>query len=499
MIYQEQVMAAASKLAGYSLAQGDLLRRAMGKKDKKTMAKERKNFIEGCARTNNIPEKKANAIFDLLEKFAGYGFNKSHSAAYGLISYQTAYLKANYPVEFMAGLLSNEINNTEKISVFVGECKRMGISILPPDINRSGLKFVPEAVEMVCPQTPGTQTAWGQAGSKSAPTFNAIRYGLAAIKHVGESAMELSIQERERGGEFTSLDDLCGRLGSRIANRKMLESLVKTGAFDFLGRERAELFAGIDEALVSSAATHRDRASGQVSLFGDLAPSVSRRPRTVVAWSQHEQMSYEKELLGFYVTGHPLDAYVDLIARGNYQTIESLRALPDRSQFKIVGAIVQIERKFTRKEGKPFAVLWLEDLTGTIEVVVWNEAYAPVAEALVASRVIAVKGTIDRRDESLRATAQKIKVLTAEQTNGASTNGGAREAPTVLLQLSSGATRDELHEVQQILASSPGPRRVQLLYKGATIEAGADFHIDLTRDLEEKLSKWLVTTKIEAL
>jgi DNA polymerase-3 subunit alpha len=154
MIYQEQVMAAASKLGGYSLAQGDLLRRAMGKKDKKTMAKERKNFIEGCAKTNKIPEKKANAIFDLLEKFAGYGFNKSHSAAYGLISYQTGYLKAHYPVEFMAGLLSNEINNTDKISVFVGECKRMGISILPPDINRSDLKFTPEKIEVASSRVP---------------------------------------------------------------------------------------------------------------------------------------------------------------------------------------------------------------------------------------------------------------------------------------------------------------------------------------------------------
>jgi len=476
----------------------------MGKKDKKTMAKERKNFIEGCARTNKIPEKKANAIFDLLEKFAGYGFNKSHSAAYGLISYQTAYLKANYPVEFMAGLLSNEINNTEKISVFVGECKRMGISILPPDINRSGLKFVPEAVAGIA--DPGDAKDNLVSAGVSDPGYrqNAIRYGLAAIKHVGESAMELSIQERERGGEFTSLEDLCGRLGSRIANRKMLESLVKTGAFDFLGRERAELFACIDEALSSSAAAHRDRASGQVSLFGDLAPSVSRRPRTVVAWSQHEQMSYEKELLGFYVTGHPLDAYVDLIARGNYQTIESLRALSDRSQFKIVGAIVQIERKFTRKEGKPFAVLWLEDLTGTIEVVVWNEAYAPVAEALVASRVIAVKGTIDKRDESLRATAQKIKVLTAEQTNGASSNGGAEEAPAVLLQFSVATTPEELREVREILSSSPGSRPVRLLFGRSSgeplrVDAGADFHVDLTRDLEEKLSKWLVTAKIEVL
>src|SRR6184192_46986 len=170
MIYQEQVMAAASKLAGYSLAQADLLRRAMGKKDKEKMAKERKNFIEGCARTNKIPEKKANAIFDLLEKFAGYGFNESHSAAYGVISYQTAYLKAHYPVEFMSGLLSNEINNTEKISVFVGQCKRMGISILPPDVNRSGLKFIPEIQEE--PPRPNNHD------TKAAPRFNAIRYGL---------------------------------------------------------------------------------------------------------------------------------------------------------------------------------------------------------------------------------------------------------------------------------------------------------------------------------
>src|SRR5947207_1483294 len=187
MIYQEQVMAAGSKLAGYSLAQADLLRRAMGKKDKEKMAKERKNFIEGCARTNKIPEKKANAIFDLLEKFAGYGFNKSHSAAYGVISYQTAYLKAYYPVEFLAGLLSNEINNTEKISVFVGECKRMGICILPPDINKSGLKFMPETVAGI--DNAGTGI--------TDPGYKAIRYGLAAIKHVGETAMESVIRDRE--------------------------------------------------------------------------------------------------------------------------------------------------------------------------------------------------------------------------------------------------------------------------------------------------------------
>src|SRR6266436_250739 len=200
MIYQEQVMAAASRLGGYSLGQADLLRRAMGKKDREKMAKERANFIAGCARTNKIPEKKANAIFDLLEKFAGYGFNKSHSAAYGLISYQTAYLKANHPVEFMAGLLSNEINNTDKISTFVGECKRMGIPILPPDVNRSGLKFTPEkSVAAVYDRRTEADDGMVAAGDCG---YNTIRFGLAAIKNVGEGAMELAIRERESGGDF---------------------------------------------------------------------------------------------------------------------------------------------------------------------------------------------------------------------------------------------------------------------------------------------------------
>src|SRR5262249_51878178 len=339
MIYQEQVMAAASKLAGYSLAQADLLRRAMGKKDKEKMAKERRNFIEGCARTNKIPEKKANAIFDLLEKFAGYGFNKSHSAAYGVISYQTAFLKAHYPVEFMAGLLSNEINNTEKISVFVGECKRMGIDILPPDINKSGLKFTPES-------SVRAPLANSRTASENARSAMAIRYGLAAIKHVGESAMAIAIRERDRNALFTSLEDFCTRLDTRVANRKMLESLVKSGAFDFLGRERAELFACIDEALSASAAAQRDRVAGQVSLFDETTASLASRKRSITSWSEHEKLSYEKELLGFYVSGHPLDAYVDLFAARNYQSIASLAELDDRASFRIAGAVVEVQKKF---------------------------------------------------------------------------------------------------------------------------------------------------------
>ena len=490
MIYQEQVMAAASKLAGYSLAQGDLLRRAMGKKDKEKMAKERRNFIDGCARTNKIPEKKANAIFDLLEKFAGYGFNKSHSAAYGVISYHTAYLKAHYPVEFMAGLLSNEINNTEKISVFVGECKRMGISILPPDINKSGLKFTPETIAGI-----------GDAGAGiNHPGYNAIRYGLAAIKNVGEAAMAMAIREREQRGEFASLEDFCGRFDSRVANRKMLESLVRAGAFDFTRRDRAELFALIDDALASSAALQRDRLSGQVSLFDQhthAATAARRQP--IKSWSEHEKLSYEKELLGFYVSGHPLDAYADLLAAQNYRSIASLGELEDRVQFKIAGAIVEVEKKFTKKDGKPFAVVRLEDLLDILEVVVWNELYLKVSDVLVPGRVVELKGTLDRRDEMLRATAIEIKPLAPVKPNGATERSeDASQVSAILLRFSSGTTGDELRQVRNILVSSPGRHPVQLLFdrdngNSLRFDAGAEFRVDVTPDLEQKLSRWLVT------
>src|SRR5436190_4726892 len=482
MIYQEQVMAAANRLAGYSLGQADLLRRAMGKKDREKMAKERAVFIEGCARLNKIPEKKANAIFDLLEKFAGYGFNKSHSAAYGLISYQTAYLKANHPVEFMAGLLSNEINNTDKISTFVGECKRMGIPILPPDVNRSGLKFSPEKADGV----------------------DAIRYGLAAIKNVGQGAMEQAIQEREARGEFTSLEDFCRRLDSRIANRKILESLVKCGAFDFLGRERAELSACIDEWLAAALATLRARASGQVSLFDDMPPPASKPAMIrVVPWTEHEKMSYEKELLGFYVTGHPLDAYAALLSSGGYQTIVSLNELADRASFRIAGAIVQVDKKFTKKEGKPFAVVWLEDLSATLEVVLWNEVYVTASEALSLGRVIAVQGTLDKRSDALRAVAQKVKVLTtamaaSQAPNKSNGHGPAgRESPLILC-FSATASADEFRQVQAVLATSPGTQPVRLMFcrpdgQSLQMEAGSNLRVAMTPALREKLAPWLRT------
>ena len=504
MIYQEQVMAAASKLAGYSLAQGDLLRRAMGKKDKEKMANERKNFIEGCARTNKIPEKKANAIFDLLEKFAGYGFNKSHSAAYGVVSYHTAYLKAHYPVEFMAGLLSNEINNTDKISVFVAECKRMGIAILPPDINKSGLKFTPEATVAAVYDRRDERDP--EVGAHRAPLRqSAIRYGLAAIKNVGEGAMEFAIAEREGGENFKSLEDFCGRLGTRVANKKMLESLVKAGAFDFLGRDRAELTACIDEALAAAAVAHRDRTAGQVSLFDDIsAPALTVRPRNVQPWTEHEKLSYEKELLGFYVSGHPLDAYAAVFAANNYPSMVSLKEMADRSPVKVAGAIVQLEKKFTRKDGKPFAVAWVEDLSGSAEVVIWNDVYVQVSDILATGRVVEVRGTVDTRGDLPRITAQRVRLLSSVKPNGASVREEPNgfDEPAVLLQFPTGTTSDELREVRSLLATSPGVRPVQLLFDRANggplrVDAGADCRINLTGDLQEKLARWLVTKKPE--
>jgi len=313
--------------------------------------------------------------------------------------------------------------------------------------------------------------------------------------------MDAAIRERERGGDFSSLQDFCSRLDSRIANRKMLESLIKAGAFDFLGRERAELFACIDEALSASAAAYRDRVAGQVSLFDEKTAPTTSRKRLITPWSEHEKLTYEKELLGFYVSGHPLDAYVDLFAARNYRPIASLSELDDRAPFKIAGAIVDVEKKFTRREGKPFAVVWIEDLNDMLEVVVWNEVYVKTSEALTAGRVLEISGTLDKRDDGLRATAQEIKALASGKTNGANESAtDTAQEEAVLLQFSPATTGVELREVREILASSPGRRPVQLVFDRANgnslrLDAGTEFRVNLTHDLEARLSRWLVTAK----
>jgi DNA polymerase-3 subunit alpha len=327
--------------------------------------------------------------------------------------------------------------------------------------------------------------------------LNAIRYGLAAIKNVGEAAMAMAIRERDERGEFSSLDDFCTRLDSRVANRKMLENLIKAGAFDFTGRDRPELFACIEDALASSAALQRDRVAGQVSLFDEQThAATAARRQSITPWNEHEKLSYEKELLGFYVSGHPLDAYADVFAAKNYRPIASLGELDDRAQFKIAGAIVEVEKKFTRKEGKPFAIVWLEDLMDTLEVVVWNEVYLKVSDILVPGRVVELKATLDRRDEMLRATAVEIKPVAAGRPNGG-TEKSEGKVSAIRLRFSSATTGDELRQVRNILVSAPGRHPVQLLFdrdngNSLRLDAGTEFRVDLTPDLTEKLSRWLV-------
>jgi len=483
-IYQEQVMQAAQVLAGYTLGGADLLRRAMGKKDKAKMAKEREKFIKGCLELNGIDEKKANDIFDLLEKFAGYGFNRSHSAAYAWVSYQTAFLKANYPVEFMAAVLSNEISNTDKISTFVGECKRMGMVILPPDVNRSALKFLPE----MAGETPG------------------IRYGLAAIKNVGEAAMEAAIEERERNGLFKSLADFCARLDSRKVNKKVVESLVKCGAFDWTGIERAALAADIDSTLAASASTQRDKASGQGGLFDAFAAAAPPPRRTTVAvppWPKAEKLAFEKELLGFYVTGHPLDEYRRELESGKYVPVNALGEAEDRGTVQVAGALISVEKKFTKKDSKPFAIVILEDLTGSVEVAVWSEAFAKHTRLLEQGKVVAINARVDKRDETLRLTAAEMRALQPS----ASSNGNGHAAPPASAPLAAPVllrfqhprtTESQLLELKDAIEHHPGPRPVHVEFVDAPggkvlMKLGAQFGVDLCPELRTRLGEWLVS------
>ncbi len=488
LIYQEQVQRAANLLAGYTLGEADLLRRAMGKKDKEKMAKERSRFIKGCAKVNQIPEKKANEIFDLLEKFAGYGFNKSHSAAYGLVSYQTAWLKANHPVAFMAATLSNEINNTEKIAILVAECHRMEIAILAPDMNRSALKFVPET---------------GAHGA-------AIRYGLAAIKNVGSGAVEAAIAARESSGPFKSLEDFASRVDARAANKKVLESLIKSGAFDFCGEPRAVLFARLDAAMAAAASMQRDRLNGQVSLFGDLErvtqTGKTRQALNVPDWKQEQLLAFEKELLGFYVTGHPLDAYRDLLMSAEFCRIAELgtEESPDHhpvddsrrtNALKLGGALASCEKKFTRKDGKPFVVAVLEDLTGSIEVTFWNEAFNRAAAILETGRLVWITGRLDTRSETKRFIASEAGSLTSMPGAKGKKNPGG--FPPVRLRFD--ARRDSieaLERVESILARFPGPRPVEMEFEcdGRTVarlRASSRFSVQLTPELADSLSLWI--------
>jgi len=482
MIYQEQVQNAAKLLAGYTLGGADLLRRAMGKKDPKKMAEERGKFVEGAARTNGIGEKLANQIFEKIEMFAGYGFNKSHSACYGHISYWTAYLKANHGVEFLAGLLSNEIHNTDKIGVFVSECHRMGIEILPPDLNSSQLRFSPEV-------TP--------TGTKG------VRYGLAAIKNCGEGAMAAAIAERTKNGKFASLDDFSSRLDSKVVNKRILENLVKAGALDWTGETRAGMFARLEQVVASASSAQKDRASGQVSMFDSIefAPPapVEKKRRSEVAteeWTKDERLAHEKELLGFYVTGHPLDKFRKVIDSERYRRlglVDDLDLANPRDRFPFAGMVRSLESKIT-KTGKPFGVLVLEDFTGSSEIMLWGETFVPARDAglLEVGKVIKLKCAVqvDDRTGGRRLTGYELGELKHKQV--ASNSNG----PLELMLWTTRHSERDLNEILDTLRSHPGATPVLLHFqnsagKRVTIAATESLNVKCSEDLEYALDRWL--------
>jgi DNA polymerase III subunit alpha len=393
MIYQEQVMQAARVLAGYTLGSADLLRKAMGKKKPEEMAKQRAIFIEGCAKTNGIKADKANQLFDVLDKFAGYGFNKAHSACYGVLTCQTAYLKARYPVEFMAALLSNELDNTDKIAVFVAEAKAMGLSILPPSVNESGSVFTVRD--------------------------KLIRFGLSAIKNVGQAAVETILAERKENGAFLDLYDLCSRGGAGVLNKKLLESLVKSGACDDFGANRAELFGQIDGAVANAMVKIKEKKEGQGTLeglLGGLEPATKKKSGATAAsgvpeWPARERLNYEKELLGFYVTGHPLDEYrVDLEAF-QLHTIAQMKELTEENETRLCGLITKVEVRLSQKDKTPWARVNLEDLTGSLEVLVFQPLYGALPRPLTVGDVVVVSGQIDRRDDQPKLRASQVLSL----------------------------------------------------------------------------------------
>jgi len=481
MIYQEQVQNAAKVLAGYTLGGADLLRRAMGKKDPKKMAEERGKFVAGAEKTNGIGEKLANQIFEKIEMFAGYGFNKSHSACYGHISYWTAWLKANHPVEFMAALLSNEIHNTDKISVFVSECHRMSIEILPPDLNASQLRFSPEIM---------------LNGHKG------IRYGLAAIKNCGEGAMAAAIAEREANGRFASLEDFSTRLDSKVVNKRILENLVKAGALDWTEETRAGMFGRLEQVVASASSSQRDKASGQVSLFDamEFAPPQAAKSSANVAvveeWSKDDRLAHEKELLGFYVTGHPLDKFRSVIDSERYKRLgllEDLVVSNPRDRFPFAGMVRSLDTK-TTKTGKPFGVLVLEDFTGSAEIMLWGETFVPARDAglIEPGKIIKLKCAVqvDDRTGGRRLTGYELAELKPKRGN--STGKG----PLELMLWTTRHSEFDLLEIKSAISKHPGTTPVLLHFQNSagrrvTVAANESFNVKRNDELEAALDRWL--------
>ena len=447
IVYQEQVMQIAQVLGGYSMGDADILRRAMGKKDPEEMAAQRERFVEG-AKKKKIDPQKATEIFDQMETFARYGFNKSHSAAYALVSYQTAYLKTHYPVEFMAALMTWEMGDTDKVIKNLAECREKGIEVLAPDVNESRSDFTP-------------------VGGK-------IRFGLTAVKNVGEKAVEVILESREKDGAFESLFDFCRRVDLTAVNRRVIENLIKCGAFDSTNVSRARMMAVLDETMRAGQAFQRDEESNQIDIFAMLgAPAKgSKKPGDIYPqveeWSAQESLAFEKEALGFYITGHPLDKYDNVIKKISSRTIAELKEKASAGDVKIGGVISSLKLKNTKK-GDRYGSFNLEDKSGFVEVVAWPDVYRKAVELLNSDDPIFVKGRMEVGEDRIQVFANEITPLAQEVSKGR-LNGGANgnikrngNGDRVHLYVrESEVSSDELVQLRETLLEYPGPCAVVL-------------------------------------
>lgn len=387
ILYQEQVMKIANDIANFTLGEADLLRRAMSKKKPEEMRELEEKFLKG-AMGKRINPSKAEKLFDRMIQFGGYGFNKSHSAAYAIIAYQTAYLKAHYPVEFMASLLTCEMGDEDKVTKHIGECREKGIEVLPPDMNESFRDF----------------TVIG----------NRIRFGLAGVKNVGKAAIEAVIQERESHGKFTSLYNLCERVDLRKVNKRVVESLIKCGAFDFTKVYRSRLTAVLEDAIEHAQNVQREKANGQINLFQLFSDQKNKEERIkypeIDEWSDNELLAYEKETLGFYITGHPLVRYKEFIER--YTNTESARIASQKNEKEVkIGGMVRSLKEINTKKGERMAFVTLEDLQGTIEVIIFADLYREIATLLKSEEPVLVSGTLGNDEDKVRVIASKVRPL----------------------------------------------------------------------------------------
>ena len=424
IVYQEQVIQIFNKVAGFTLAEADVVRRAMGKKKIEEMVANKEKFLAG-ARQNNVSAAKAQKLWDLVEQFAGYGFNKSHSAAYALVAYHTAYLKTHYPVEFMSALLTSEIGNQDKLTRYLAECKDMGIGILPPDVNSSDTAFTP-------------------AGK-------AIRFGLTAIKNVGESAIESVLEARQKLGRFDNLVEFCEQVDLRLLNKRVLESLIKAGAFDSLGSRRTQLLAVLDRAMELGQKLQRETENGQHGLFvggADTPPPPPFELPDVPDWTESERLAAEKEVLGFYVTGHPLEKYMHRLGALTRHDTSSIEEMANEAPVTLAGILRGLRVKPSKK-GDLWASAQLEDLRGSAELLVFPQAYLQMQSVLKPDAALLIKGRV-RHEEN-----QKPRVVVSEARPLEAAVNGAKAQLRIRINLDA-LGEGWLDELASILGSNPG-------------------------------------------